>query len=425
VLRSTGKRILLNCCRQAGKSTTFALRALHRAVYQPKALVLIVAPSWRQSAEVLRKVQDFLGALPVPVHLDTDSKTEVALKNGSRIVSLPAGEAKIRGFSAVTELILDESGDVPDELYYAVLPMLIISRGTLLAGGTPKGRRGFFFDAWDKGGPGWDRIEAPWSACPRMPAEEIAIQRAGLKEKFAQEFECAFVSLSGGMVYASFTEAECCIEALPTDGAWHYMLSIDFGFVDATAFTVLGWRDNDPTLYAVLSFKETGLHADNIAEHIRTLRTSYAFSKIIGDIGGYGKGPAMELQSRYGLHIEAAPKTDKAGFIDLMNAAFSRGTIKIYRAANKGLIDELLALPWNDARTNQADGYEDHTSDSLLYGFRAASAYLQRPVDPKPTTQAEQITAYTANVWREHEETLRRSAQQNYELGSSWTGDEA
>lgn len=424
VLRSTGKRILLNCCRQAGKSTTFAIRALHRAIYTPKALVLIVAPSWRQSAEVLRKVQDFLGALPVPAHLETDSKTEVALKNGSRIVSLPAGEAKIRGFSAVTELILDESGDVPDELYTAVLPMLIISRGTLLAGGTPKGRRGFFFDAWDKGGPGWDRIEAPWSACPRMPADEIAVQRAGLKEKFAQEFECQFVSLSGGMVYAAFTEAVCCIEALPEGGAWHYMLSIDFGFVDATAFTVLGWRDHDPTLYAVLSFKETGLHADNIADHIKTLRTSYAFSKIIGDIGGYGKGPATELQSRYGLHIEAAPKTDKAGFIDLLNAAFSRGTVKIYRAANKGLIDELLALPWNDARTNQADGYEDHTSDSLLYGFRAASAYLQKPTAVPVTEPAALIEQYTANVWREHEEVQRKAANAAYDFGDKFASED-
>lgn len=360
VLRSTNKRILLNCCRQAGKSTTFALRALHRAIYTPKALVLIVAPSWRQSAEVLRKVQDFMGALPVPAHLETDSKTEVSFKNGSRIVSLPAGEAKIRGFSAVTELILDESGDVPDELYHAVLPMLIISRGTLLAGGTPKGRRGFFFDAWDKGGDGWDRIEAPWTACPRMDAAEIAVQRAGLKEIFAQEFECQFVRLTGGMVYASFTDETCGIDALPSSAEWRYMLSIDFGFVDATAFVVLGWLPNDPVLYAVLSFKETGYHADDIAARIKTLRTTYPFTKIIGDIGGYGKGPAEELLSRFSVFIEPAPKTDKAGYIDILNGAFAQGRVKLFRPTNAGLIDELVALPWNATRTNHADGYQDH-----------------------------------------------------------------
>ncbi len=424
VLHSQAKRILLNCCRQAGKSTTFALRALHRAVYTPRALVLIVAPSWRQSAEVLRKVQDFLGVLPVPVHLATDSKTEVAIKNGSRIVSLPAGEAKIRGFSAVTELILDESGDVPDELYHAVLPMLIISRGTLLAGGTPKGRRGFFFDVWDKGGPGWDRIEAPWSECPRMNADEIAVQRVGLKEKFSQEFECQFVSLSGGMVYASFQESTCCVDSLPpVDGKWHYLLSIDFGFVDATAFCVLGWRDQDPTLYVVLSFKETGLHADDIAERVQTLRTTYHFTKIVGDIGGYGKGPAMELLSRYSLHIEPAPKTDKAGFIDLLNAAFSRGTVKVYRPTNTALIAEIVALPWNDARTNHADGYDDHLCDATLYGFRASSAYLQKPPPVTPTKPHDIIRAQTAEIWREHEETQRRS-RDDTEFGAKFASDD-
>lgn len=424
VLRSRSKRILLNCCRQAGKSTTFALRALHRAIYTPKALVLIVAPSWRQSAEVLRKVQDFLGSLPVPAHLETDSKTEVALKNGSRIVSLPAGEAKIRGFSAVTELILDESGDVPDELYHAVLPMLIISRGTLLAGGTPKGRRGFFFDAWDKGGEGWDRIEAPWTECPRMDPAEIAVQRAGLKEKFAQEFECQFVRLTGGMVYASFSDANV-IDALPGgDGKpWHYMLSIDFGFVDATAFTVVGWRDNDPTLYSVMSFKETGLHADDIAERVATLRTTYPFTKIIGDVGGYGKGPSMELLSRYSLFIEPAPKTEKAGYIDILNAAFARGRVKLYRPTNSALINELVALPWNDTRTNHADGYADHCSDSLLYAHRAASAYLQQPEPEKPTTPEDVIRAQTADIWRRHEEEQQRSSRRD-DFGDKFSSEE-
>ena len=424
VMRSASKRILLNCCRQAGKSTTFALRALHRAVYTPKALVLIVAPSWRQSAEVLRKVQDFLGALPVPVHLETDSKTEVALKNGSRIVSLPAGEAKIRGFSAVTELILDESGDVPDELYHAVLPMLIISRGTLLAGGTPKGRRGFFFDAWEHGGDGWDRIEAPWSACPRMDAAEIEVQRRGLKEKFAQEFECQFVRLSGGMVYAAFTEGGNVIDALPESRDWRYMLSIDFGFVDATAFTVLAWRPNDPVLYGVLSFKETGMHADDIADRIKMLRATYPFTKIIGDIGGYGKGPAEELASRFSVHIEPAPKSDKAGFIDILNSAFSRGNVKLLRETNAALIAELVALPWNATRTNHADGFEDHSCDSLLYGFRASSAYLQQPLEAPVTDPVTIIQQQTAAVWREHEEQMRRANNDTYDVGAKFFDSE-
>jgi hypothetical protein len=40
VLSWTGKRLLLNCCRQSGKSTTTAILALHRALYFAKSLIL-------------------------------------------------------------------------------------------------------------------------------------------------------------------------------------------------------------------------------------------------------------------------------------------------------------------------------------------------------------------------------------------------
>ena len=48
LLRSTAHWILLNCCRQSGKSTTTAILALHQAIYDP-GLVLLVSPSLRQS----------------------------------------------------------------------------------------------------------------------------------------------------------------------------------------------------------------------------------------------------------------------------------------------------------------------------------------------------------------------------------------
>ena len=44
-LRWSGKRLLLNCSRQSGKSTTAAILALHRALFYPASLVLLVSPS--------------------------------------------------------------------------------------------------------------------------------------------------------------------------------------------------------------------------------------------------------------------------------------------------------------------------------------------------------------------------------------------
>jgi phage terminase large subunit-like protein len=55
--------LLLNCCRQSGKSTIAALLALHRAVFYPDGLILLVSPSLRQSSELFRKITDFFGRL--------------------------------------------------------------------------------------------------------------------------------------------------------------------------------------------------------------------------------------------------------------------------------------------------------------------------------------------------------------------------
>src|SRR5204863_2582232 len=63
LLLSSDASVLLNCARQTGKSTTVAALALHRLLACPEALVLLVAPSERQSHELFRKVMHAFHAL--------------------------------------------------------------------------------------------------------------------------------------------------------------------------------------------------------------------------------------------------------------------------------------------------------------------------------------------------------------------------
>src|SRR5262252_6709951 len=133
LLRSPAQRILLLCCRQSGKSTTTASLALHTALYQPGALVLLLSPSLRQSAELFKKVIGAYRTLAATVPPEAESALRLELTNGSRIVSLPGTESTIRGFSGVTLLVVDEASRVEDSLYYAVRPMLAVSGGRLIA----------------------------------------------------------------------------------------------------------------------------------------------------------------------------------------------------------------------------------------------------------------------------------------------------
>src|SRR5262249_56534644 len=63
LLRSPARRLLLLTCPQAGQSTATAALALHTALFQPGALVLLVSPSLRQSGELFRNVA---GSYPAP-----------------------------------------------------------------------------------------------------------------------------------------------------------------------------------------------------------------------------------------------------------------------------------------------------------------------------------------------------------------------
>ena len=71
LLRSDTARVLMNCARQTGKSTTAGVLALHKALIAPGSLVLILAPAERQAKELFSKVADFYHMLGHPVPADS------------------------------------------------------------------------------------------------------------------------------------------------------------------------------------------------------------------------------------------------------------------------------------------------------------------------------------------------------------------
>jgi hypothetical protein len=192
LLREQPQRALLCCARQVGKSVTAAAASLHQAIYVPGSLILMLAPSQRQSQELLRKTRGLLYALSSDAARSLESQQAIELKNGSRILSLPAKEETIRGYSEVSLLVIDEAAWVDDDLYHAVLPMLAVSSGRLLALSTPNGQTGWFHAAWEAPAP-WTRIRITAADCPRIAREFLAERRRDMTaSRYASEFECEF-----------------------------------------------------------------------------------------------------------------------------------------------------------------------------------------------------------------------------------------
>jgi hypothetical protein len=116
----------------------------------------------------------------------------MGLANGSRIVSLPGDEKNIRGYSGVSLLIVDEAARVDDALYFAIRPMLAVSKGRMVCLSTPFGKRGWFFESWT-GPDSWDRYRIIANECPRITPDFLAEERRALGPRwFAQEYLCSF-----------------------------------------------------------------------------------------------------------------------------------------------------------------------------------------------------------------------------------------
>ncbi len=208
VLLSGARRGILNCARQWGKSTVTAVKAVHRAYTRPGALVLVASPSERQSTEFLRKAADVVRELGLRVRGDGDNAASLLLPNGSRIVGLPGREATVRGFSAVSLIVIDEAARVPDEMYLALRPMLAVGEGDLWMMSTPCGQRGFFHDTWVDGSDEWMRVSVPATECQRISARFLEGERREMDEAtFAQEYLCEFTRHDADVFARELVEA--------------------------------------------------------------------------------------------------------------------------------------------------------------------------------------------------------------------------
>lgn len=192
LLRTTQRRVLVNCARQVGKTTTTAHKAIHTALYQRESLVLLFSPTQRQSNELLKRCRTIYNNCGQPVKTRLNSESTIELENGSRIVSLPGTEGTSRGFAGAKLLILDEAARVDDDIFASVLPM-VASDGQMIALSTPWGQRGWFHQLHQDIGNGWERHKITVYESAQWTPPRIAEMKAALGSyTFSSDCECVF-----------------------------------------------------------------------------------------------------------------------------------------------------------------------------------------------------------------------------------------
>ena len=192
-------RVIALTFRQAGKTSAAAVGVAHTMVWrQPGSTSLVLAPTLRQSSELIRNLRGRL--LAAGERLTVDNVFAIELENGSRALALPgADDASIRGLSIDGDCVVDEAARVSDALYEAARPMLIrhVATARLILLSTAWARMGFFYRIWSEGDArDWLKIEASVDECQHISKADLERERRSMPASaFAREYENVFDSL--------------------------------------------------------------------------------------------------------------------------------------------------------------------------------------------------------------------------------------
>jgi len=129
--------VAMRWSRQSGKSWISAALLLNYALTHPGIHIGIVAPGWRQSKAVIRRIQYFLQKLPKEI-CPKPGRTVLYLSNGSIIESFPNNDQTIRGPS-LSCIYWDEANHTPNDidLWTAILFTVSTTKGKVLVSSTP------------------------------------------------------------------------------------------------------------------------------------------------------------------------------------------------------------------------------------------------------------------------------------------------
>jgi len=401
---SDRRKKLARCSRRAGKTHLSAVILLCAAIQYPGSLVPYITLSMKNARRILWTT---LHQLDVEFGVGLEFRANdltATLSNGSSIILAGATDyeeiQKLRGpkYGAV---VLDEVQSMKTSVCRTLVadilePATMDYDGTICAFFTPSASAsGYAFDI-DHTEDAWQRFHWTMLENPHLPkAKEWLEERKhenGWNEEtpvYRREYLGEWIHDTETLVYSFDHRRNTCdplLDGLLTD----FVLGIDLGFVDATAFVVLGFSEDSPDVYVVHSDKVSELTTEDIARKIHALVQRFEPVRIVADSGGLGKMIVEELNRRYELSVWPAEKSKKLDHIQLINSDFTNGRILIEdTVSTEPLRDELSLLEWNLAekekgRYIERDDLENHCTDAMLYGWRECMHYLHRTEKPVP-----------------------------------------
>ncbi len=423
----------LRAGRQVGKSEAVGKRRADLMLEYPCSISLMIAPSQRQSSELYKKTMIWLydahrKAIEAAGGYQNDTsqssrrnmelkrifeqdkgifnemptKTTVVLKKdmkkpqgsatfdntGSICYSLPAGKTGtyLRTY-ALDFLDVDEAAYVPDPVYNALTPMLMISakkRGLGWEGllSTPAGKGGFFYEAChDDDYKHWHKSSED---CDRFPKDKLLKKKKQLtKIDYAQEYLGEFIDEF--QQYFSTALIKKCMTFM----RWNFKEDYKTGLRYYYGHDYAGpGKDENASVIAEMNGKKLKIIEPTTDDEPDTHKTNckivfidskFKFRKLFVDSGGFGCGPTDELTNLLGRRVvgldnskKTIDKEGRKGKIfkeDLYSNAKSmmeRGEIDIINSTK--LLSSLrsMTFEYSEDRNIKIKGKKSHLAEAFV-----------------------------------------------------------
>ncbi|MFV9456223.1 terminase large subunit domain-containing protein [Rhodococcus sp. NM-2] len=308
--------------RQVGKSRLLAVCALHEAYTKRNALVLVVSAGEEASKRLLADCAAMANAAPLlKGSVMSDTTNSIVLSNGSRILSVPASDKQIRGWS-VDLLIVDEAGFISPEIWEAAEPAIVARPGSrVILSSSPWGSKDHFFrQMWQRGMTGADPDVAAWhwpsSVSPL--ADKALIERwreTWPAHKFAREIMAEWTDESGAYFTSDELDNAKAAYTYTSDDSdltklrpRHQLTAggIDWGFKhDANCLVLLGVLDDasenrhhdaNPVFYVPHLEAHYNTNSDVFIGRIVDVATEYDILQLVSEENGIGQFATESLR---------------------------------------------------------------------------------------------------------------------------------
>jgi hypothetical protein len=406
-IQDPAKLKLLSCTRRAGKSMTAALYLISEALNNPGCNCLAIGLTRESIKSILWK--DCLHFLNTKYRLGARfnlTELSMTMPNGSviRLTGIDADEREsLKLLGAKYRLVCVDEGsmytvDLRNLIYGVLKPAMTDpnaggQRGTIAMMGTSSNfTRGLFYDVDTGTEPGWSVHR--WSAHDnpyiakqwQEELDEIAAQRPLYMEtpQFKQWYLNQWVVDDEKLCYR-FNEKRNLYSDRPPlfPEGWTYILGIDLGWEDDTAFVLSAFHQNDEHLYVMETFNKKFMTLPEVETKIKQYMLSdHPPARII--IDGAAKQSIETMRSRTSIPFEFADKQGKESFIELLNSDLIQAKVKIHKSCT-ALVNEMMSLVWmtegNKIRQPKKEhpALPNHLCDALLYNWRMCYHYHSEP----------------------------------------------